>query len=157
MAEHENLLILHTFSKAFSLAGVRLGYFLGNESVIREFIKFRQPYSVDAVSQAIAKVIFSHHEEFEETGRMLAARAQELSAALKNMDGVLEVYPTDANFVLFKVDRANVVWQMLYDQSVIIRDFSRCPGIEGTLRVTVGTPEENEMFLRALENALRAR
>ena len=79
------------------------------------------------------------------------------SAALKNMDGVLEVYPTDANFVLFKVDRANVVWQMLYDQSVIIRDFSRCPGIEGTLRVTVGTPEENEMFLRALENALRAR
>ena len=157
LKDHENLLILHTFSKAFSLAGVRLGYFLGNESVIREFIKFRQPYSVDSVSQAIAKVVFAHRAEFLETAVELAAAAKDLAARLREMPGVEEVYATDANFVFFKVPRADLVWQMLYDQGVLIRDFSRGAGTENCLRVTAGSPEENQLFLSALENALRAR
>lgn len=155
--EHENLLILHTFSKAFSLAGIRLGYLLGAESVIREFVKFRQPYSVDAVSQTIAKVVYAHRDEFMERALELAASAHDLVRVLRAMPAVQEVYPTDANFVLFKVGRADLVWQMLYDQGVLVRDFSQCPGIEGCLRVTVGTKEENEKFLDALRVALRAR
>ena len=157
LKQHENLLILHTFSKAYSLAGVRLGYLLGSEAVIREFIKFRQPYSVDAVSQAIAKVVYAHRNEFLENARELAQAAQDLAAVLGEMPQVQAVYPTDANFVLFKVARADLVWQMLYDQGVLVRDFSRCPGIEGCLRVTAGTPDENRKFLDALSNALRAR
>ena len=157
LKQHENLLILHTFSKAYSLAGVRLGYLLGSEAVIREFIKFRQPYSVDAVSQAIAKVVYAHRNEFLENARELAQAAQDLAAVLGEMPQVQAVYPTDANFVLFKVARADLVWQMLYDQGVLVRDFSRCPGIEGCLRVTAGTPDENRKFLDALANALRAR
>lgn len=154
---HENLLILHTFSKAFSLAGVRLGYVLGSENVIREFIKFRQPYSVDAVSQAIAKVVYAHRDQFMEKARELGAAARAVAARVAEMPGVEAVYPTDANFFLFKVPRAGLVWQMLYDQGVLVRDFSRCPGIEDCLRVTAGSPEENQKFLQALENALRAR
>ena len=157
LKDHENLLILHTFSKAFSLAGVRLGYYLGSEAVIREFIKFRQPYSVDSVSQAIGKVVYSHRAEFMETARELAAAAKQLAAALKEMPQVEEVYHTDSNFVLFKVPRAGLVWQMLYDQGVLVRDFSRGAGTTDCLRVTAGSPEENQLFLSALENALRAR
>ena len=157
LKDHENLLILHTFSKAFSLAGVRLGYVLGSENVIREFIKFRQPYSVDAVSQAIAKVVYAHRDQFMEKARELGAAARAVAARVAEMPGVEAVYPTDANFFLFKVPRAGLVWQMLYDQGVLVRDFSRCPGIEDCLRVTAGSPEENQKFLQALENALRAR
>ena len=65
LAQHKNLVILRTFSKAFSLAGVRVGYLLGNPEVIREFLKVRQPYSVDAVSQAIARVVFRNRAKFE--------------------------------------------------------------------------------------------
>lgn len=157
LKDHENLLILHTFSKAFSLAGVRLGYVLGSENVIREFIKFRQPYSVDAVSQAIAKVVYAHRDQFMEKAHELGAAARAVAARVAEMPGVEAVYPTDANFFLFKVPRAGLVWQMLYDQGVLVRDFSRCPGIEDCLRVTAGSPEENQKFLQALENALRAR
>ena len=157
LKEHENLLILHTFSKAFSLAGVRLGYLLGSEAVIREFIKFRQPYSVDAVSQAIAKAVYAHRAEFIENARVLAQAARDLASALEKMPQVQTVYPTDANFVLFKVERADLVWQKLYDQGVLVRDFSHCSGIEGCLRVTAGTPEENRKFLDALAVALGAR
>ena len=154
LGAHENLLILHTFSKAFSLAGIRIGYFLGSEQVIREFIKFRQPYSVDAVSQAIAKVVYAHRGEFLQNARTLAQAARDLAFKLGEVPGVQAVYPTDANFVLFKVPQAGKVWQRLYDQGVLVRDFSRCAGIEDCLRVTAGTPEENEQFLDALAVAL---
>ena len=157
LKDHENLLILHTFSKAFSLAGVRLGYVLGSENVIREFIKFRQPYSVDAVSQAIAKVVYAHRDQFMEKARELGAAARAVAARVAEMPGVEAVYPTDANFFLFKVPRAGLVWQMLYDQGVLVRDFSRGAGPTACLRVTAGSPEENQLFLSALENALRAR
>lgn len=157
LESHENLLILHTFSKAFSLAGVRLGYFLGSASVIREFIKFRQPYSVDAVSQAIGKAVYAHRDEFMENAAAIARAAKDLARALEKMPRVQAVYPTEANFVLFKVSQANSIWHALFEQGVLVRDFSCCPGIEDCLRVTAGTPEENQKFLAALEAALDGR
>ncbi len=154
LKDHKNLLILHTFSKAFSLAGIRLGYLLGSEEVIREFIKFRQPYSVDAVSQAIAQVVYAHRAVFQQNARELSAAAREVAQRVAALPQVQAVYPTDANFFLFKVPLAGLVWQKLYDQGVLVRDFSRCPGLTNCLRVTVGSPEENEKFLSALEHAL---
>lgn len=156
IASHKNLLILRTFSKAFSLAGIRLGYLLGNEDVINEFIKFRQPYSVDAVSQAIGKVVYSHRQEFDAKACELAQAAKDMVVRLGDMPGVERVFPTDANFVLFKVPQAGQVWQKLYDQGVIVRDFSRTLGTENCLRVTAGTAQENQMFFKALERALEA-
>lgn len=155
-----NLVILRTFSKAFSLAGLRMGYLLGGERVLREFKKVRQPYSVDAVSQAIARVVYANRAEFEPGIDQIIDERARIIATLGGMDGVT-VYPSDANYVLFRLGEAACagdVWQRLLDAGVLVRDFSRSPGLENCLRASVGLPDENTRFLeelaRILEQAL---
>lgn len=150
---NRNLVILRTFSKAFSLAGVRVGYILGHPDVIREYMKVRQPYSVDAVSQAIARVIFENRAEFEPGINAIIDERERLTGALGAMPGV-HAYPSHANWVLFSVPEAARVWQGLYDAGILVRDFSAAPGLEGMLRVTVGTPEQNDAFLNALRKEI---
>ena len=149
LARHENLVILRTFSKAYSLAGVRLGYILANAGVIREYMKVRQPYSVDAVSQAIGKVVFTHRDRFEARVDEIIAERGRMMAALSEMDGV-EAFPSESNYILVRMDGADEVWQKLFDRGILIRDFSHAARLENCLRVSVGTPEENDAFLQAL-------
>ena len=156
LEQYENLIILRTFSKAFSLAGVRVGYLLGSERVLREFKKVRQPYSVDAVSQAIARVVFAHRAEFERGIDQIIAERARLTEELGALPGV-EAFPSDANYILFRLSAdtdAGLVWQRLLDAGVLVRDFSRSAGLENCLRVTVGSPEENTRFLMELREAL---
>lgn len=149
LAQHKNLVILRTFSKAFSLAGVRMGYLLGAPEVIREFIKVRQPYSVDAVSQAIARVVFKNRAKFERGILNIIDERARVYDALCAIKGV-QAFPSDANYILFRLDDAGAVWQKLYDRGILVRDFSSAPLLENCLRVTVGSPEENDEFLAAL-------
>ena len=151
LAQHENLVILRTFSKAFSLAGVRMGYLLGNAAVISEFVKVRQPYSVDAVSQAVARVVYANRAKFEPGITAIIAERQRVFEGLKKVPGVTP-FPSDANYVLFRLERAAEAWQALYDRGVLVRDFSRTPMLEGCLRVSIGSPEENDAFLAALRD-----
>ena len=156
LGSYENLVILRTFSKAFSMAGVRMGYLLGSERVLREFKKVRQPYSVDAVSQAIARVVYANRAEFEKGIDLIIEERARLFEALGAMEGVT-VYPSAANYILFRLAPAydaGKVWQQLLDAGVLIRDFSRAKGLENSLRVSVGAPEENTRFLEELRNAL---
>ncbi|MGN1360773.1 MAG: histidinol-phosphate transaminase [Eggerthellaceae bacterium] len=155
LMQHQNLVLLRTFSKAFSLAGVRLGYLLGNECVIREFLKVRQPYSVDAVSQAIGKVVFQNRAKFEPGIIQIISERQRMLEELAAIPGV-EPYPSDSNYILFKVAQAGQVWQQLFDQGILIRDFSKARYLEGSLRVSVGTPQENDYFLAALRQIVTA-
>ena len=149
LAMHKNLLILRTFSKAFSLAGVRMGYILGNAEVIREFLKVRQPYSVDAVSQAIAREVFSERQKFEHGIMAIISERNRLLEELAKVPGVT-VYPSDSNYILFKLEGADKVWEALYARGILVRDFSHAPMLEDCLRVSVGTGEENNEFLAAL-------
>ena len=149
LAMHKNLLILRTFSKAFSLAGVRMGYILGNAEVIREFLKVRQPYSVDAVSQAIAREVFSERQKFERGIMAIISERNRLLEELAKVPGVT-VYPSDSNYILFKLEGADKVWEALYARGILVRDFSHAPMLENCLRVSVGTEEENNEFLAAL-------
>lgn len=156
LGRYENLIILRTFSKAFSLAGVRMGYLLGSESVLREFKKVRQPYSVDAVSQAIARVVYANRAEFEKGIQLIIDERARLLDALGAMRGV-KAYPSDANYILFRLDDsvdAGQVWQRLLDAGVLVRDFSRSAGLENCLRVSVGSPDENTRFLEELGKVL---
>ncbi|MDD6289940.1 MAG: histidinol-phosphate transaminase [Eggerthellales bacterium] len=155
LMQHQNLVLLRTFSKAFSLAGVRLGYLLGNECVIREFLKVRQPYSVDAVSQAIGKVVFQNRAKFEPGIIQIISERQRMLEELAAIPGV-DPYPSDSNYILFKVAQAGQVWQQLFDQGILIRDFSKARYLEGSLRVSVGTPQENDQFLAALRQIVTA-
>lgn len=155
MATHKNLLILRTFSKAFSLAGVRMGYVLASCEVIQELIKVRQPYSVDAISQTVASVVFDQRAKFEPGIKMLISERERLSDELAKRPEIA-VYPSDANYILFKVQNAGAIWESLYADGILIRDFSSAPRLENCLRVSIGTPEQNDAFLAALDKALLA-
>ncbi len=154
--QHKNLVILRTFSKAFSLAGVRLGYLLGDADVIREFIKVRQPYSVDAVSQAIARVVYANRARFVPDIQAIIDERARVLDGLSRIPGVT-AYPSDANYIMFRIKDAGAVWENLYERGVLIRDFSRSEYLDDCLRVTVGTREENDAFLAALKEVAIAR
>ena len=149
LAKHKNLVILRTFSKAYSLAGVRMGYILAHPDVICEFIKVRQPYSVDAVSQAIARVVYANRAKFELGIKSIIAERARVMAALEAMSGV-SPHPSDSNYILFALERADEAWEYLYAKGILVRDFSKSAGLEGSLRVTIGTKEQNDAFLSVL-------
>jgi histidinol-phosphate aminotransferase len=157
LERHPNLVILRTFSKAFCLAGMRVGYLLGHEDVIRELTKVRQPYSVDRFSQQVAAAVYRERVAFESGIREIVRQRGIVFEALKALPGVTP-YPSDANFILFRVPEAHAVWKELLDgYSVLVRDFSGNPRIGDCLRVTIGTENENRRFLEALGEILGRR
>ncbi|MDH4139960.1 MAG: histidinol-phosphate transaminase [Coriobacteriia bacterium] len=157
MERHPNLAILRTFSKAFSLAGLRVGYLLGHEDVVRELTKVRQPYSVNAFSQWVAGKVFRERVVFQQAIRDLMRTRDTVIHNLSEMDGV-EVFPSEANFVMFRVEHAPALWRdLLHNHSVLIRDFSRTPGLADCLRVTIGSEDDIQRFLDAVRDVLAAR
>lgn len=148
---NRNLVLLRTFSKAFSLAGVRLGYIMAHPDVIKEYLKVRQPYSVDAVSQAIGCVVFENRAKFEPGIRAIIDERDRVMEGLKVIPGV-RPFPSDSNWVLFQVEDAGQAWEYLYGKGILVRDFSDAPLLEGTLRVTIGTPQQNDAFLANLRD-----
>jgi histidinol-phosphate aminotransferase len=154
MERHPNLAILRTFSKAFSLAGLRAGYLLAHADVVRELTKVRQPYSVNRFTQVAASLAFRERMVFEAGVRETMCNRDRLMHGLAQMSEVA-VFPSEANFVLFRVDQAAAIWRdLLHDHSILVRDLSRTPGLEDCLRVTVGTEEEVDRFLQAMDEIL---
>ncbi len=154
LPEYPNLAILRTFSKAYALAGVRLGYLLSSAEVIDGLLVVRQPYSVDCVSQAIGCVVCSNLDAYSASVRSTIVRKKILLEKLRNITG-LEAFDSSANFILIRTKRAGEVWQrMLGSSGVLVRDFSSSKGLENCLRLTVGTDSENEAMLDALVNAI---
>lgn len=156
LADYQNLVILRTFSKAFSLAGVRLGYILANPGVIDEFLKVRQPYSVDAVSQAIGEVVFENRARFEPGIRQIIEERGRVMEALRTTGGITP-FPSDSNWILFRQEDAGAAWEYLYEHGVLVRDFSSAPLLENCLRATIGTPEQNDLFIRTLRDFVAKR
>jgi histidinol-phosphate aminotransferase len=157
MARCDNLVLLRTFSKAFSMAGLRVGYLLAHPDVVTEFMKVRQPYSVNSFSQWVAAKVFRERMIFEQTIHDIVTRRKQLAASLAQMPEV-EVFPSEANFVLFRVEHGAALWRdLLHNHSVLIRDLSRAPGLADCLRVSVGTEEENRRFIEAMDDCLAHR
>jgi len=150
------LVVTRTYSKTWSMAAARLGYLLGPSSVVADlWEKAALPYHVDAVKQLAGRLALRHTDEMEHRVALLVAERERLSAALVRLP--VTTWPSEANFVLFRpLDRTGRdVWQGLVDRSVLVRDCSSWPRLHGCLRVTVGTPGENDAFLGALEEVLR--
>lgn len=151
--ELPRLVVSRTFSKAFRLAGLRLGYLYGQDWVVDDIRRVRLPYHLDAIKQVAAEVALEQEPAFLDHRARVAAERTRVHDALVSTDGV-EVWPSATNFLLFRVDAADRVFQQLLDRGVLVRDFSTKPRLGGCLRVTIGTPDENEAFLQALQDVL---
>ena len=152
LAELPRLVIVRTLSKAFRLAGLRLGYLLGPAWVVEDLQKVRLPYHLDAVKQIAGIVALEQEAAFLEHRRRIASERERVSAALAQRAGV-EVFPSAANFVLVR-SGIDDLFDRLLAHGVLVRDFSSKPRLEGCVRVTIGTEAENDAFLAALDRVL---
>ena len=150
----ERLVVVRTFSKTWSMAACRLGYLVADPEVVDGCMLAALPYHLDALTQAAGRLALRHEAEMRARVALVTEERGRLSAAMAEMP--VQSWPSDANFILFRpLDRdAHQVWEELLAQSVLVRDCSTWPGLQGCLRVTVGTPEENGRFLAALERSL---
>ena len=148
------LVVTRTFSKTWSMAASRLGYLVGPAWLVAELDKVVLPYHLDAFKQLAGTLALAHVGEMNDRVARLVAERDRLVARLSTLP--VEVWPSGANFVLFRpiaVDGASV-WQSLVDRSVLVRNCSSWPRLDGCLRVTIGTPAEDDLFLSALEEVL---
>jgi histidinol-phosphate aminotransferase len=150
LVEFPNLVVLRTVSK-LGLAGIRLGYLAGRPEWIGEFNKVRQAYNVNALTQAAALFMLERLEVLEAQASLIRKEREALRKALTTLGGVT-VFPSEANFFLMRVPDADRTFESLRRQGVLVRNLH--PGLEGCLRVTVGTPDENRILLAALREAL---
>jgi len=149
---HPSVVVVRTFSKAFALAGARIGYCFGSPEVIEDLRRVRLPYHVSALTQAAGITALDHRADALAILETIRAERDRILAALPRLG--VEAFPSEANFVLFRTPRpTEQVWKDLLDRGVLVRDFGRV--MPGCLRVTAGTPEEVDLFLSALEEVLR--
>jgi histidinol-phosphate aminotransferase len=151
---HDNLVVVRTFSKTWSLASLRLGYAIARPEVVEALFAVTLPYHLDSLKQLAGRLALAYRDDMVERVERLKAERARLMAALLSM--ALEVCPSDANFILFRprARDAKEVWSDLLAASVLVRDISTVPHLEGFLRVTIGSPEENDAFLAALRASL---
>jgi len=147
--------VTRTFSKTWSMAASRLGYLIGPTWIVAELHKVVLPYHLDAFKQLAGTLAVTHVAEMDERVTRLVAERGRLVSRLSDLD--VDVWPSGANFVLFRPRGVpgRVVWQRLVDRSVLVRDCSSWPRLGDCLRVTIGTPEEDDLFLAALQEALQ--
>jgi histidinol-phosphate aminotransferase len=155
LTRHENLVVLRTFSKAMALAGLRLGYLMAAPSLVREIDKARLPYNINVFSQTAALVLLEDMSAVRETVARLVEERARLTQALAALPGV-RVYPSQANFLLLELSQATPaeVFAAAYAEGVLIRNVSSYPRLSRCVRVSVGTPDENQRLIEALRTAL---
>jgi histidinol-phosphate/aromatic aminotransferase/cobyric acid decarboxylase-like protein len=155
LARHPNLVVLRTFSKAMALAGLRVGYLLASPELVREVNKARLPYNLNFFSQLAALAALEEKETLAAGVRAIVSERARLMERLAGMPGV-RALPSDANFFLLELDTADprAVFDALARRGVLVRDVTSYPRLERCLRVSVGSPQENDAFLHALGTAL---
>ncbi len=152
--EFDRLVVLRTFSKAFSMAGLRIGYLLAQPSLCTELLKPKIPFTVNDFSAAVAMKLMQRKKVVDERIALVKAQKNFLFKSLRALGGI-EVFSSDTNFLIFRTRReAHELFQSLFKQNVLIRDVSSYPMLARTLRVNAGTEEENMAFLSVLKNNL---
>ncbi|WP_166385036.1 histidinol-phosphate transaminase [Polaribacter sp. 11A2H] len=152
LEEFPNLIITQTLSKAFGLAGIRLGVCYASKEIIKILNNIKPPYNVNELSQQRAVVRLQKMDEVENEISQLISERKRLKKELEKCETYIKkVYPSDGNFLLLKVDDANKRYQQLIEYGVVIRNRTTQPLCENTLRISVGICEENQRLLRALK------
>lgn len=146
--ECDRIVVLRTLSKAWGLAGARLGIAIGDERIIAALSKIKAPYNVNSLTQARVLEFLSKPNRIKEQVTEIVSERKRLADELATIPSVLRVYPSDANFLLVRFDRAAELFEHLKMNGIIVRDRSKEPGCRGCLRITVGTPSENTTLLK---------
>ncbi len=152
MHEFPNLVITQTLSKAYGMAGIRLGICYASIEIISVLNRIKPPYNINQLTQQTAiKKLISHDLITNQIDEIIKER-QKLFIELKNLNFAEKVYPTNANFILIKVDDANKRYQQLVEKEIIIRNRTTQISCENCLRLTIGTKEENQQLISALKS-----
>jgi histidinol-phosphate aminotransferase len=154
VADARPLAVVRTYSKVWSLAATRLGFCVAPPAIVAELDKVVLPYHLSVATQLAGTVALDFRDAMIERVASLVEERGRVFAALAARDDV-EVFPSGANFLLFRTrPDSRLVWTALVERGVLVRDFSRWPRVEGCLRVTIGTPDENTTFLGTLDAVL---
>jgi histidinol-phosphate aminotransferase len=143
--------VLQTFSKAWGLAGLRVGVAFAQQDVIGYFNKVKPPYNVSRTAQELLLSALTGSSKLMETVRKVAQQRDSLKRALGEFSFVRTVYPSDANFLLVRCEKPIETRAFLMGKRIIVRDRSKVELCDGCLRITVGTPEENNALIEALK------
>jgi histidinol-phosphate aminotransferase len=150
LSEYPNLVVMQTLSKAWGLAALRVGITLASKEIIDVMNKIKPPYNINQASQELALQALDEVAQVNDMIVEIVKERENLAEALVNLSFVEKVHPTDANFLLVKMENPVGVYKKLLQQGIVVRDRSKVELCEGCLRITIGTPEENKTLLYAL-------
>jgi histidinol-phosphate aminotransferase len=152
LGQYDNLLVMRTYSK-LGMAGLRLGFIAGDKAWLEQLDKLRLPYNVGVLPQLVASTLLAHHDVLLAQADSIRSERTQMMATLDAMASV-QTYPSEANFILFRVANATQVFEGLKQRGVLIKNLNGGhPALADCLRVTVGTPEENNKFYAALQDS----
>jgi histidinol-phosphate aminotransferase len=153
--DYPNVCVLQTLSKAWGLAALRVGIAFASEQIIHVMNKIKPPYNINQASQELALVALGEVAQVNGMIREIVNQREELIRLLSELPVVQKIHPSDANFLLVKVIDARGIYNFLLEQGIVVRDRSKVELCEGCLRITVGTPKENNELVKELQNFAR--
>ncbi|MCW3785037.1 histidinol-phosphate transaminase [Plebeiibacterium sediminum] len=151
LKKYTNLIILQTFSKAWGMAGIRLGMAFASPEIIRIFNKIKYPYNVNILTQKTALDLLQNEDDMAQWVKEIIEAKSIMKDKLKEYSFIHKIYPSDANYLLVKTDNAKGIYNYLVEQGVVIRDRSSVALCEGCLRITIGSTEENNGLYTGLD------
>ena len=137
-------------SKSFGLAGIRLGMAIASTQIISIMMKVKAPYNINKLTSEAAIEAFNHLNEMKDKVRSIQEERQKVTDLLKTIPAVQQIFPSDANFILFRIENAYNLYKEIAESGVVVRYRGNELHCENTLRLTIGKPEENEQFLKRL-------
>ena len=150
LSQYPNLVVMQTFSKYWGLAGLRVGMCFASTEIVQYLDNVKPPYNISSVNQDRALEALKNMDSFAENLNIIHSEKRRLIDELSSINWVENIFPSDANFVLMKVSDANFVYDELIKHNIIIRN--RNSAIKNTIRITVGSPDENDKLIKALKN-----
>lgn len=145
-----NLVVLQTFSKAWGLAGARLGMAFASPAIINTLNKIKPPYNVNTLSQKEALIALNNASLTQDQIKTIIGERNRLISDLLQLNNVIKIYPSEANFILVEFKNADVIFKKLIDKGIIVRN--RTKQVKDSIRITIGTPQENTLLLNILKN-----
>ncbi|MEG1544796.1 MAG: histidinol-phosphate transaminase, partial [Tannerellaceae bacterium] len=154
LSQFPNLIILQTLSKAWGAAGIRLGMAFASPEIIAILNKIKYPYNINCLTQQHALEILTKEAEMKKQLEEILSERQQMEEALHELPSVRTIHPSDANFLLVNVGNANAVYASLVKKGIVVRNRTNVSLCSGCLRITIGTPDENQFLLESLKGIL---